>query len=111
MVLLESDLEKYGIKKEDVAVNHAKIYAYLNGKRDLYFKNQYQTTFQMVKVAKEKHEVSLDIVNCIHNSKHPELKLLLKNFNRGMEYAQNRVMTVILMDATGSMSNLLKKAK
>jgi hypothetical protein len=112
MVLLENDLERFLIKQEDIEKmkSAAVYYSILNEKRNAYFEQQYGEDTKFILQAKKEHEIAMKFVIALTTNDLVFIKTFLGEHNKGAA-VQNRSRTVCLMDATGSMSHLLQKAK
>ena len=130
MVLLESSLEKFLIKGEDIenvkkgksladkafsALNlgekkYDTMYELINERRNELFESQFGDNEKFVDAAKAYHDKSLAFLQALHSSDIEEIKNFLVIENEGASEAP-KSRTVVLMDATGSMGQLLHKAK
>lgn len=112
MVLMDKDLEKFSIFDEDVKLMRDKgsYYPTLDAKRKEYFKLQYFTNHNHVTVLEQKHADTQQFVKAILANEQDNVKEFLKQHNMGTP-VDNLSRTIVLMDATGSMSHLLNNAK
>jgi len=129
MILLESSLEKFLVFQEDLAavkngtgifsriyhaIKGAKVfksqYELIDERRNENFESQYEEREKAVAEAKKEHDLAVDFMN---NIKVQEVKkvneFLLVNNKGTAEIVRSK--TAVLMDATGSMTHLLLKAK
>jgi len=110
MILLDQSLEKFtNLDELKEAQKKEGVYDFLNEKRNDYFINQYQENEKFVKEAKIAHEKAEEFVLAMDRNDIGFIKKYLCTCNKGAEIGGSR--TVCLMDATGSMSGLLQKAK
>ncbi|CAF1222140.1 unnamed protein product, partial [Didymodactylos carnosus] len=112
IVILDKDLEKFLISEADVKrMNESGIkYETLNQKRNDFFKEQYVNSSKYVEGAKKEHNEGQKFVESLNQSKIQDIKAFLGERNRGAG-GNSQSRTICLMDATGSMSHLLHKAK
>jgi hypothetical protein len=112
MVLLDKSLEPFLITTQDIAdmKSKGKFYSLLNDKRNKYFEQQYNEDTKFVEQAKKEHESAMRFVDSLHNNDLGFISKFLGQYNKGATIT-NRSRTIVLMDATGSMSHLLQKAK
>lgn len=113
MVLVDEELEKYGINLPDIDVmkNTKELYTTINIKRNKFFENQYPESFRYIEEIKRDHITSQNFVKNLISQSEPEILKFLIAQNKAPEYGASSCRTLVLMDATGSMSNLLTKAK
>ncbi|CAF0828795.1 unnamed protein product [Adineta steineri] len=129
MILLESDLEKFLIQKDNIEdVKKGKgilvriadkltanktydtVYDLLNCKRTDLFKTQYTADTKYVELAKERHVIAKKFLASLADGDMKSVTTFLIEENKGVEEVPSS-RTVCLMDATGSMSHLLHKCK
>lgn len=112
MVIAIKCLEKFLISPEDITEHENDIYNYLNEMRCEFFNKKYEENVKHVENIKNKHEESIDFLNSIKNKDEEAIREFLLNQNKGcvISMAQSSK-TLILMDATSSMTNLLAKTK
>ena len=116
LILLDSSLEKFSITKEEIenlkkgSGSHNSLYDLLNQKRNVYCKATYEENRKFVEIAKKKNIESQQFLENIFSKKLDAVKLFLKQENKGATESCSSK-TICLMDATGSMSHLLQKAK
>lgn len=112
MVLLDKSLEPFLITAQDIAdiKSKGKFYSVLNEKRNKYFEQQYNEDTKFVGQAKKEHESAMQFVASLHKNDITFIKTFLSQYNKGAAVF-SRSRTIVLMDATGSMSHLLQKAK
>jgi len=82
----------------------------LNEKRNEYFKKQYKERQKFVDQAKIEHDKAQQFIANILAKNDKEIKNFLKDRNMGAPL-QTQSRTIVLMDATGSMSHLLHQCK
>ena len=129
MVLLDRDLEKFHITKENIedvkqgkgllvtlwnAVMQPKkvdtIYGILDAMRTDLFKTQYETNRKHVEHAKEKHQVAQKFLSNLYSGDINSVRKFLVEENKGAD-PNSESRTVCLMDATSSMVHLLNSCK
>ena len=111
MVLLDKSLEKFLISIEDIKINLVNIYNLINIKRNTFFESQYGSNKSFIEHAQKEHNESLDFLQNLHDKKMRPIKEFLCKKNIGNERKNIYSRTVVLMDATGSMSGLLTQTK
>lgn len=117
MVLFEADLEKFSINPEDIDKTESnKIYKLLDEKRNDYYEIEYKNTIKYVESLKDKHSKSMKFVDYTFspesiNDNFILIKSYLVEENKGRILFDSNTKTLILIDATGSMSHLLKNLK
>ncbi|ETO06880.1 hypothetical protein RFI_30511 [Reticulomyxa filosa] len=112
LILCDKSLEKFLITVEDIAKakKFGNVYMMLDEKRNKFFKDQYAENQKFVEKIKQEHKSANDLITMLKSKRISEVKIKLCEQNRGAtDKASSR--TVVLMDATGSMSHLLQKAK
>ena len=123
MVLLDSSLEKFLITKDEISSvrdgkgglfsimkKYRSIYDLLNKKRNDFFKAQYNNNSEFLSEIKEQHQNSIDFLRQIVSGESEAVQKFLLDKNRGVSNSGGS-RTIVLMDATGSMSLLLQNAK
>jgi hypothetical protein len=131
MILLEESLEKFLISFEDIdnvrkgkplfvriwdkvktlgAHKNLTMYEMLNEKREYSFKTSYEENKKYILSARQNHKNAKQFLTNILAGNKSEVKKFLVQENQGPETCGSS-RTVCLMDATGSMSHLLQKAK
>lgn len=113
IVVLDNKLEKYQVFAKDLEENKNNLYEYLSQKRNAYRESAYQETIRRVSDLKPKHDQSIAFINDLVNEKKDEVKkyILKLNTNLHIGSGSNVSKTLILMDATGSMADLIEKTK
>ncbi|XP_047142319.2 uncharacterized protein LOC105845986 [Hydra vulgaris] len=115
MVLRDCDLEKYlGVDYSNIIIklrNEKRFYETLNSKRNELFDLTYLNVNTLVNEAKKEHLLGEKFVKNLNNYEINEIKAFLSERNIGSTKTIINSRTVCLMDATGSMGNLLNKAK
>ena len=114
MVLNENELELYmKMEKIDSLRKTKDIYESLNTHREDYVKRNYASRFVDVSAIVEKHRHSMDFVDRLRLNQRDEVVKFLTEMNRStlVEVEARSSRTMVLMDATGSMSGLLVKTK
>ncbi len=112
MVLLEDALHVYLIDNDHISKMKSSgvFYSILNKKRNEYFEMQYGEDTKFVEEAKKEHQIAMKFLDRLHKQDLKFLATYLGEANKGSENKE-RSKTICLMDATGSMSHLLQKAK
>ena len=136
LILREKDLEKFLITRDQIdyvtkkektvfekfksllpsifvkTINNADLpYNLLDERRNHYFKENYMDHKQYVEKARERHKATQTFLkNILLNNDSKEIDQFLLKMNKGVEDI-SCTRTLVLMDATGSMSSLLRKAK
>lgn len=125
MVLLDSSLEKFGIKQEEVEAlvtrsgqvwseirdRYKTIHEFLNNRRNITYSTKSQDNEEYNSTALRMHQASTQFLQKLHDHDTAYVKRYLVQNNKGAEAERVRSRTIVLMDATGSMTNLLHKAK
>ncbi len=112
MVLLEDSLHVFQVTNELITRIKATgvYYSVLNDKRNEFFEMQYGEDTKFVDEAKKEHQLAMKFLDRLLNKDIKFLAKFLGEANKGSENKE-RSKTICLMDATGSMSHLLQKAK
>ena len=114
LVLLDSDLEKYlgtdYLKQIEDMRKIKKTYEVLDQKRRESFNVKYAGINKCIQKAKEEHIMAQKFIEHINTKKIDLVKYFLKDRNTGASCI-NHSRTICLMDATGSMGNLLNQVK
>ena len=107
MVLIDEELEKYGITVDDIKEedNKGKLYEFMVNKRLEYFEKEYKENERFVAEAQKSHNQAVRISETLKSGNEIELKKLLIEENRGAYVDGGMVKVAVLMDATGSMSS------
>ena len=117
MVLMKPELEKFDIKLDDDDVNDNKelepdkLYQTLDDKRNAVFNKHYANNTQFVTSAKQSHENAMGLLRSIHSGDSLLAKQILLELNLGSYLGDECTKVAVLMDATGSMGDLLHKTK
>ncbi len=115
MVLLAPQLERYGILKPKVAElmeGSGHPYNTINAARNAFFLHQYPETVKFVGRIREDHHEAATVLAALRQGDNPKLVLdylLRSNSCRGA-VDQGSCRTLVLLDATGSMSSLISLA-
>lgn len=112
LVLLDHDLEYYQIDKPmlDDMRRTGRYYEVIDKKRNAFFKAQYANIEKLVLEAKEKHDNSFKFLRSVDTGALQEVKDQLQRYNLA-SCSNTASRTVVLMDATGSMSYLIDGTK
>ncbi|CAF4685946.1 unnamed protein product, partial [Rotaria sp. Silwood2] len=121
MILLDSDLEKFLIQKEDIenvkrgvgilvrrasALTTTKktydtVYELLHEKRTDLFKAQYEANTKFIKQAKERHDTTQQFLKSLNSGDVNFVRTFLAKENEGPNMGSSQSRTICLMDATG----------
>ncbi|ETO36876.1 hypothetical protein RFI_00186, partial [Reticulomyxa filosa] len=112
LVLCDKSLEKFSITQQDIqdARNAGNFYPMFNAKRSDFFKTQYAENKKFVEYASKEHELGEKLITAVKKNDVNIVKKMLCERNKGAEVAKSS-RTVVLMDATGSMHQVLQNAK
>lgn len=112
MVLILEDLERYGLSEVDVnrMRDQGKLYSTINESRSRFFMQQYEEDLRYVDEIKADHERAMQFTRDLAKRKKADIGQFLLARNEVIFAAEDSY-TLVLMDATGSMSSLLEKAK
>ena len=111
IVSIES-LEKFQIKSEIIEKPLSQRYKCLHEKRFEHFELQYKESIKFVASIKEEHEKSKEFLDSIFSEEKDFKKINNFLLQENSSFAESStVKTLILLDATGSMINLLDKTK
>ncbi|CAG9315953.1 unnamed protein product [Blepharisma stoltei] len=91
--------------------NNGTIYDGLNEKRNKYNQIKNDNESGHVKQSKALHDSSVEFQSFLQNNNIQGAKVFLHELNKGLSIDIGNSKTVVLMDATGSMSHLLQNAK
>ncbi|ETN99764.1 hypothetical protein RFI_37703, partial [Reticulomyxa filosa] len=112
LVLCDKSLEKFLITKADIdnARSAGNLYLLSRAKRCEFFKSQYAESKKYVGHAAKEHKLGEELIAAIKKNDVDTVKRKLCERNKGAQKKKTS-RTIVLMDATGSMSHLLQKAK
>jgi hypothetical protein len=113
MVIVDKDLEKYGINDSvlESMRNKKELYSVINKKRCAFFEGKYPDNMKYVDEIKRDHVKSMAFVASLLKNDQKSAMDYLFSQNKGPVVQAGTNRTICLMDATGSMSNLLSRAK
>ncbi|CAF1002767.1 unnamed protein product [Adineta steineri] len=114
MILLDKDLEwVLGAcwKEELPKIVGTTLYQTLNEARNARYESKCGAKKLAIKQCKNEHNASKDFMSALLEGRVEIVKIFLLEHNQGANVLANISRTVLLMDATGSMSNLLSLAK
>ncbi len=114
MILAAEDLERYGLGSVEIKrmKDTSSFYSLINEKRCEFFEMQYNENLRYVDTIRTDHDVAIAFVSAIFNGRIEEIKSFLLSRNETIfSDGEGISRTICLMDATGSMSALLEKAK
>ena len=109
LVLLDEELEKFGLKLNDYKNRNPKeIFQEIHSNRDKLYEIDYCNNRKHVKDAEKRHKLSMKFLEDLKEGRNVFEFLLGQNFN---SLSENQSKTIILMDATSSMKLLLEGSK
>jgi len=111
MILLDQDLEKFHITIDDISNMRKTLYDLLHDKRTRLFHSHNEQNRKYGELAKEKHQRSQKFLLSLRAKELTFIRRFLIETNKGTEMSTSLSRTICLMDATGSMTNLLQKCK
>ncbi|CAF5016018.1 unnamed protein product, partial [Rotaria sp. Silwood1] len=130
LVLLDQDLEKFLIQKEDIenikkgkgvidrlqpklsfTKTYCTLYELLDNRRKDLFEKKYMNNTQYVEQAKKEHEATEEFLKHFQSADIDYVRKFLVEKNKGANIVCNQSRTICLMDATGSMTHLLNNCK
>eukprot|EP00049_Salpingoeca_infusionum_P010428 m.179041 g.179041 ORF g.179041 m.179041 type:complete len:2555 (-) comp14640_c4_seq6:98-7762(-) len=113
LVIADTYLERYGIEPKDVESSIANRFRdVIDRKRQAYYSREFPKTLEHVGTIGEKHDESVQMLQWLQQS--TNLQAVKEMLLKGNCYAQAEAgysRTIIMLDATGSMSSLIKHAK
>jgi hypothetical protein len=113
-VLLDEDLKKFEIEANDIAEmkRTGKFYSTIDAKRRAYYEREYSKTIQRVAEMREAHQQSMAFREALLTGDTTKvISFITANNIPEFEEIDEPSRTLVLMDATGSMGELLKKAQ
>ena len=114
MVLKQDDLEKFDLFEPDIECirNQNIVFPTLNEKREAFSERKYEDRKEVVNQARELHRESEGFLASLQKGNKDFAKDYLCKINAGPSVSTSTCSrTIVLMDATGSMSSLLEKCK
>ena len=113
MVLLANELEMFAISRSDIdrMVATKQIYKTLDEKRLKHFEVAFPESMRYVAEIKSSHVLAQNFVQSLLNGDEAEVRRFLVDNNKGPVFQITKSRTICLMDATGSMANVLQKCK
>ncbi|CAF2093384.1 unnamed protein product [Rotaria magnacalcarata] len=114
MILLDSDLEWVlgSTWKEKVSkIVGVELYKTINTARNILYESKCEAKNLGIEQRKRDHKDSKKFTDALSTGDMKSIKAFLTEQNRGANIAIDHSRTVLLMDATGSMANLLSAAK
>eukprot|EP01041_Mallomonas_annulata_P002329 gene2329-4529_t len=113
LILLDEELEKFGIQNIDIDRMRAtgSYYTAIDKARCEYFHKEYPENMRYVDTIKGDHENSLKFIHSLVTNDIHQISSYLVDKNQASIDTNETFRTVCLMDATGSMSQLLQKCK
>ncbi|CAL6013590.1 Helicase-related_protein [Hexamita inflata] len=114
LVLLDQELEKYKIGQQEINQMKAKnnsYYSTIDPMRRTFIENTYPEHMRYINEILDDHNKAIELLNAILNRNITKIKMFLIEMNKscGLEFGKSK--TLILMDATGSMTHLIHKTK
>ena len=112
-VLLDSELEKYYLNSEDIKkmCSTKNMYDTIHQKRIQFFETKFPESMRYVKEIREDHMKARQFVKHLLNKDLSKVKDFLVTENTCPLAVDGSSRTIVLMDATGSMSALIQKTK
>ncbi|CAF1196438.1 unnamed protein product [Didymodactylos carnosus] len=114
MILLDSDLEWVlgtDWEKKIPEINGSTLYATLDKARNTHYESKCAGKKVGIEQCKCEHQASRNFMNALSEGKTDIVKMFLTKQNCGVNTVSGISRTLLLMDATGSMSSLLSAAK
>ncbi|CAF1187714.1 unnamed protein product [Rotaria sp. Silwood1] len=114
MILLDSDLEwvlSADWDKEIPKITGSILYEFLDKARNKRYESNCAARGVGIKQCRHDHQESIRFMNALSKGETSIVKSFLTEQNRGADIPLGVSRTILLMDATGSMSNLLSAAK
>jgi len=113
MILLDKDLEWLLGSSWMTELNNIRgeLYKHLNAARNAIFQTKCNSKGVGIAQRRKEHEASKEFMKALNNDNIEKVKEFLKQQNRGVNILDTLSRTMLLMDATGSMSSLLSAVK
>ncbi|CAL6025624.1 Helicase-related_protein [Hexamita inflata] len=113
MIIIDSELEKYGLKLQDIEdmKNACQYYSGIDQKRRDYFDGKYPERTRNIQSIKANHDRSNRFLEAIISGNINAAKDYLLNKNQSYGAAASKTKTLILMDITGSMGGAIELLK
>lgn len=112
MIIPISSLEKFQILPENLAAHKYNLYDYLNQERCRFFEQKYAENVKHVEAIQQKHMDSVAFLASMAQADTEAVRVFLLEQNKGKARASLQASrTLVLIDATASMSHLLDKTK
>ncbi|CAL6057006.1 Helicase-related_protein [Hexamita inflata] len=113
LVLLDQELEKYGLQTRDIETMkvRSQLYSTIDPKRQAYFEGKYPERTRNIKQIRQDHNQAKSFVTELFDNNLDFVKEFLISENMAHSDQESKSKTLILMDATGSMSGLIDKTK
>ncbi|CAL6043111.1 Helicase-related_protein [Hexamita inflata] len=113
LVLLDGELEKYGLVTRDIETMKARseLYSTIDPKRQAFFEGKYPERIRNIKQIKEDHVKTNKFVQSLLGGNINAVKEFVIAENKANEVQGGESKTLILMDATGSMSGAIERTK
>ncbi|CAL6057008.1 Helicase-related_protein [Hexamita inflata] len=113
LVLLNGELEKYGLVTRDIETMKARsqLYSTIDPKRQAYFEGKYPERIRNIKQIKEDHVKTNIFVKSLLGGNINAVKEFVIAENKANEVQGGESKTLILMDATGSMGGVIDRTK
>ena len=113
-VLERNSLERYGISQSDIEdmKSQLKLHSRINTARNIFFEKQYPREMEFVEEIKTGHSKSLTFVQALLSQDSGAVHKFILEMNqaRGSDDGEE-TRTIVLIDATGSMSGTLQAVK
>ncbi|CAL6013558.1 Helicase-related_protein [Hexamita inflata] len=113
LVLQDIDLQKYGLRTKQIETmkDQAKLHSTIDPLRQAYFDNKYPERIRNKQQILESHNRTGTYVKALFGKDQEAVKKHLIFENRGYGVDQSKSKTLILLDATGSMGEVIEKTK
>ncbi|CAL6043161.1 Helicase-related_protein [Hexamita inflata] len=113
LVLLDSELEKYGLSTKQIEEmkDKSQLHSTIDPKRRSYFEGKYTERIRNIKQIKEEHNITKSFVTELFDNNIDFVNDFLVSVNKTYSNLESQSKTLIIMDATGSMSGLIDKTK
>ncbi|CAL6013564.1 Helicase-related_protein [Hexamita inflata] len=113
LVLLDGELEKYGLVTRDIETMKARsqLYSTIDPKRQAFFEGKYPERIRNIKQIKEDHVKTNIFVKSLLGGNINAVKEFVIAENKANEVQGGESKTLILMDATGSMGGVIDRTK
>ncbi|CAL6013582.1 Conserved_hypothetical protein [Hexamita inflata] len=113
LVLVDIDLQKYGLRTKQIETmkDTSKLHSTIDPFRQKYFDKKYPERIRNKQQILESHNRTGTYVKALFDGDNEAVRKYLVNENRGYSVDQSKSKTLILLDATGSMGEVIEKTK